>query len=386
MFGKSITLFKMFGFSVRVDLSWLVIFVLIVWSLAGGVFPQELKGLASPVYLVMGVAGAIGLFLSIVLHELSHSLVARRLGLPIRGITLFIFGGVSEMTDEPASPMVELPMAIVGPLSSIAMAFVSYGIAAGARAAGLSAAAAVFAWLGFINGMLAIFNLVPGFPLDGGRVLRAILWRWKNNFRWATRIAAYVGEAIGTALMILGFVSLLLLNPIGGLWWILIGLFLRSAAVQSYRQAVMREALQGEPVSRFMNADPISVPPNLTVADLVDDYIYRYHFEMFPVVENDRLVGCVTARQVRDVARQDWPQRTVAQIATQCSADTTVAPDADTVKALSMMTRNQTSRLIVVDNGRLVGVVTLKDLLKFLALKLELEGENAPRPGAPSSN
>jgi len=376
MFGKGITLFRIFGFAIRADVSWLIILGLVIWSLAGGVFPGELKGLSTGAYILMGVIGAMGLFLSIIFHELCHSLVARRFNLPIRSITLFVFGGVSEMTDEPQSAKAEFLMAVAGPLSSGFLAAVFLLVAYAGRRAGWPAEVnTVIRWIGYINAVLAIFNLVPGFPLDGGRVLRSILWYSKNDLRWATRVAAMAGSGFGLGFMALGFLNLVTLNPIGGLWWIVIGIFLRSAAKQSYQQVVIRQMLQGEAVSKYMNRNPVTVAPNLSVSSLVEDYIYRYHYKMFPVVRNGNLEGCVTTRDVQSVPRDEWDNNAVQSIVKQCAVNNTIGPNDDAMKALSRMSQNGVSRLLVVDDGHLEGIIALSDLLRFLSAKLELEGE-----------
>ncbi len=380
MFGKGITLFRIFGFAIRVDASWLIILALVVWSLAVGYFPNRFEGATRGTYILLGVAGAFGLFASIIFHELSHSLVARVFGLQIRGITLFVFGGVSEMTEEPENAKVEFFMAIAGPLSSFVLGGIFAGIYYGVKSAsGVGPGLAVVGYLAFINILLGIFNLLPGFPLDGGRVLRSILWGAKGNLRWATRVASQVGATFGLLLIGLGILNVLTGNPIGGIWFVLIGMFLRGAAKQGYQQILVREALAGEQVRRFMSDDPVSVPGDLTLDRLVEDYVYRYHYKMYPVVDEGRLAGCITTREIRDVPRDQWPQRTVRDTATECSLDNTVSANEDAMNALQKMGRTQNSRLLVVDGSNLAGVVSLKDMLKFLSLKLELEGEEGHR-------
>jgi Zn-dependent protease/predicted transcriptional regulator len=379
MFRKPLTLFRMFGFAVRIDWSWIIILALVLWSLAGTVFPTQYPDLAWTTYLGMAFAAAFGLFASIVIHELCHSLVARRFGLPMKGITLFLFGGVAEMTDEPRSPKAELLMALAGPAASVAVAAVSAGIwALGTRAGWPVVVIGVFGWIALMNGLLAAFNMIPGFPLDGGRVLRAILWHGKRNFRQATHAASRVGMVFGIVLIVLGVLNLLALNPIGGLWWILIGMFLRGAARRAYQQVLFREALRGESVRRFMNENVVTVPPELNLDDLVEDYIYKFHYKMFPVVEDGRLLGCVSTEDVRDLERDEWPDRTVRDMVQSCGESNAIAPDADAMDALARMSRTGTSRMLVVDDGRLAGILTLKDLMEFLSLKLELEGDDFP--------
>jgi len=374
MFGKRIKLFKLLGFEVGIDLSWIVLAFLIAWSLSVGLFPVHFKGLSTGTYWLMGIIGAAGLFVSIILHELSHSLVARRYGMPMKGITLFIFGGVAQMTDEPTSPKGEFMMAIVGPLSSIAIGLVFYLIyTLGKQGGWPQPVNGVVGYLALINGILAGFNLIPAFPLDGGRILRSILWGIKGNIRWATRVASAIGSGFGIVLIVLAVFQLFQGNFIGAMWWFLIGMFLRGAAKASYQQLMVRNALQGEPVRRFMNADPVTVPPSLSVKDLVEDYVYRYHYKMFPVVDDGKLLGCVSTKEVKDVPHEQWEKKRVEELTAGCTSDNTLTPDTDAVKALSLMNRTGISRLMVTEGDRLAGIITLKDLLKFLSLRMELE-------------
>jgi Zn-dependent protease/CBS domain-containing protein len=374
MFGRRIKLFKLFGFEVRIDLSWMIIAALVTWSLADGLFPYWYPHLSLQVYWIMGIVGALGLFLSIIAHEFCHSLVARNFGMPMKGITLFIFGGVAEMGDEPPTAKAEFLMAIVGPLSSIAIGVIFYLIHLYGESAGWNTPVnGVIYYTAYINGILAVFNLIPAFPLDGGRVLRSILWGIKGNMRWATRVSSAIGSAFGVCLIILGVFEFIRGYVISGVWMFLIGLFLRSAAQMSYQQLLVRKALEGESVRRFMNTNPVSVQDSLTVEQLVEDYIYKYHYKMFPVMAGDKLVGCITTRQVKEIPREKWSRETIREAASPCSPENTIPPQTDAIKALAMMTQSGVSRLLVVERDHLVGLVTLKDLLDFFSLKVELE-------------
>ena len=373
MFGKRVKLFRLLGFEVRIDASWIVIAVLIAWSLSTGLFPFHYKNLSIQTYWLMGIVGAVGLFLSIIVHEFCHSLVARKYGIPMKGITLFIFGGVAEMGDEPSSAKAEFMMAAAGPLSSILIALVFYGMYTTSRGTLPESISGVIEYLAYINGILAAFNLVPAFPLDGGRILRSILWGLKKNLSWATRISASIGSAFGILLIILGVYHVLSGDFIGGMWWFLIGMFLQGAAKASYQQLVTRKALEGEPVRRFMQKNPVTVGPSTSLEHLVEDYIYQYHFKMFPVTEDtDKLIGCITTKQVKEIPREAWRTKTVVEVAAPCSAENTIEPGADSVQALALMRKYNSSRLLVAEAGHLVGIITLKDLMKFLALKVEL--------------
>jgi Zn-dependent protease/CBS domain-containing protein len=391
MFGKGLKLFSLFGFPVRIDLSWVLIFLLLTWSLAAGVFPHEFKDMTTAQYWAMGAIAALGLFASIVLHEFGHSLVARRHGMPMKGITLFIFGGVAEMSDEPPTPRAEFQVAIAGPITSVLIGAACLGAAAASNTLNWpKGVTGVLSYVGIMNGVLVVFNLIPAFPLDGGRVLRSALWKVKNNLKQATRTTSRIGMGFGVVLIVLGVLSIVTGNLIGGIWWVLIGLFLRGAAQSSYQQLLVRRVLEGEPVRQFMATEPITVPPTATIRDVVEHYMYQHHHRMFPVTENGALVGCITSREIRAVPRDQWEERVVRDVAHTCSDENTIEADADAVEALKKMQRDGASRLMVVEGGKLQGTLTLKDLLKFLSLKLELEedmpghlpaGLQAARPG-----
>jgi Zn-dependent protease len=376
MFGKKIPLFKLFGFRVGIDMSWLILAVLITWSLAKGFFPHYFAGFSNTTYWWMGVAGALGLFISIVFHEFCHSLVARQFGIPMKGITLFVFGGVAEMSKEPENAKSEFFMAIVGPISSVILAAVFFLIYnAGKTTNWPGPVKDVLVYLCWLNVILAVFNMIPAFPLDGGRVLRSILWYAKGNLRWATHISSELGAGFGLLLMILGVINFIGGNFIGGLWYFLIGMFIRSASQMSYRHMLIKNALAGEPISRFMVADVVTAPPLITVSDLVEDYFYKYHYKMFPVSENGTIEGCVTTKQIKELPREQWATHKVSEILQPCSEENTISPEADAMKALSLMNSTGNSRLMVIEENKLLGVISLKDMLKFMALKLDLEAD-----------
>lgn len=381
MFGRQITLFKLLGFEVKLDASWIILAFVITWSLAVGYFPAVQPGLAKADYWWMAAIAAIALFASIVVHEFAHSVVARRRGLPMKGITLFVFGGVAEMSGEPPSPGVEFWMAVAGPLTSVAIGAIAYALYKLFGSGWAPQVAGVVHYLGWVNLMLAAFNSIPAFPLDGGRVLRAAVWHFTKNLTRATRIAAQVGSGFAALLIALAVVSLFFGNFVSAIWWFVLGIFLRSAAQQSYEQILIRTELQGEPVSRFMKTDPITVSPAFSVEDLVENYIYRYHYKMFPVVNAaGDLVGCIGTAQVRSIPREEWRQHSVQELMQPCSGDNTISPDTDAVAALSKMSKTGSSRLMVVDHGHLLAIVALKDLLDFLSLKVDLEGRHQAKP------
>ena len=375
MLEKRFTIFRLLGVDVKIHISWAIIALLIAWSLATGFFPSYYPNLSPAIHWWMGVGGALGLFVSIVIHELAHAVVAKKYGIRIRGITLFIFGGVAEMEEEPASAGAELRMAIAGPITSMVLGTGFYVLSvAGKELLWPVLLTGVFYYLGWINWILALFNLVPAFPLDGGRVLRAYLWSRYGSLRKATRTASNIGSAFGTWMIVLGGFVVLRGNFIAGMWWFLIGLFLRGASQSSYQQVIIRKALEGEPIRRFMTPDPVVVPPSLSIEELVEDYIYKYHHELFPVMTDSKLLGCVRAQQVKQFPRSRWAEHSVEELLAPSSTDNTIAADTDTVQALALMQRTGQSRLMVVEGSKLVGIIALKDLLTFLALKLDLEG------------
>lgn len=378
MFGKKIKLFNLLGFQVSIDLSWIILAVLITWSLSKGLFPQYYEGLSTGTYWIMGIAGMIGLVFSIVLHEFCHSIVARKYGMPMKGITLFIFGGVAEMDDEPISPKAEFLMAIAGPISSIFIGFVFLGLLRlGGQLEWSKPFKGVIGYLMFINFILAGFNLIPAFPLDGGRVLRSALWGWKKDLNKATRISSNFGSAFAVLLMILGVLSILAGNFIGGLWWLLIGLFIKGASQGSYQNLIFRNMISGKTVGELMTTDPVTIPADVSLSEAVEDYFYKYHHRMYPVVRDGELLGCLTTRQLQNFPKGLWHEQNVSDIAHKCDDSNMVNINADAFKVLKDLNKKQNSRLLVVENGSLKGVITHKDIMDYLLIRNDLEARHA---------
>jgi Zn-dependent protease len=380
VFAHRIKVFALFGFEVWIDASWLLIALLIAWTLAAAVFPAAIPGLGTATYWWMAIAATIGLLFSIVFHETAHSLVARRYGIEIRGITLFVFGGVAQMAAEPDRPCAEFLMASAGPIASFALSAALFALYAAIGSLHAPAPLAEVVWyLGFLNAMLGGFNLVPAFPLDGGRMLRAALWGWRQDISWATRIAASAGEAFGILLIVLGVVNVLLGNVIGGMWQFLIGMFVRAAAGAGYRQTMAQQLLAGVSVSEVMTPDPISVPPELPIDRFVEEYVYRYHHREFPVTRERALVGSVGTKEVAALDRRRWPHTAVAAVAVAATPADMIAPEAAALAAIAQMSSSGKRRLFVARDGRLVGIVSHRDLMELISVRLELVGE---RPGA----
>lgn len=374
---KGYRLFRVFGIDVKLNLTWLLLGLLITWTLAAEFFPNDYPGLAISTYWWMGVVGAIGILFSIVFHELSHSLVARYFGQPMGGITLFIFGGVAEMKEEPTSPKIEFLMAFAGPLASLVLALVFMLFEQVASTMGWpKPLIGIGSYLSYVNMLLAVFNLVPAFPLDGGRMLRAALWFWRRDLLGATETASRIGSGFGLALVFLGVFAFIQGQFIGGMWWLLIGAFLRTAAAATYRQLVVSEMLRDKPVRDFMQTQPVTVPPYVSIQTFVDDYVYHHHFKMFPVVDNGRLLGCINTGDIKQVARDQWSATRISQLVAPSSDANSVSPDTLASRLIAKMSRlGANSRYMVVDVDELVGVISLRDLKAYIALKLELESQ-----------
>jgi len=374
------------GLPIRVHASWFVILVLVTWSLATGWYPTMLPDAGQLRWWLLGAVGALGLFTSILLHEMAHAFVGRRLGVRTRAITLFLFGGVAELEDEPHRPSVELWVALAGPLATVAI----IGILSVARwawtgASGGALFAAVIDQLFLVNVSLLVFNLVPAFPLDGGRVLRAILWRRRSDLRWATRVASGLGSGFGSVLILLGLVVALTGSLLSGMWLALIGLFLRGAARASYRQLLLKRMLEGEPVRRFARADVVSVPPDLPLDQFVNEYVYRYRHSAFPVVDGRRLVGTVDTKDIRSISPEGRGTARVSDLLIPASDATTIHPEQDALEALARMQKHGLRRLAVVSSsGELEGLLSLSDLLGLFQLKVELEDVSSETPSGPA--
>jgi Zn-dependent protease len=364
--GNAVTLFRVAGIPVRVHVSWLAIYGLLAWSLSVGYFPQVLPDMPVRTHWVTGFVAALLLFVSVFLHELSHSVVARSRGLPVTAITLHVFGGVSELGREPDSPGLEFWMAVAGPLTSFALA--GLALAAAGPADARPAVAAILRYLGLVNVVVGVFNLVPGFPLDGGRVLRAALWRVWGDLQRATRVASRAGSIVGAVLMGIGVLRAFTGEFLGGLWFVLIGLFLRQAAEGSYQQLVVRRALGPLAVRDVMTREVVHVAPDLPLAKAVDDYFWRHHVTSFPVVDGGRVLGILSVHRLGEVPQDRWAATTVRQVMLPL-ADTLSAAPADRLpEALDKLSRNGLGRLAVVDGGRLAGYLSLKDVLHVLTV------------------
>jgi Zn-dependent protease/CBS domain-containing protein len=383
---------RIFGINIYLDWSWIFIFLLITWSLAVGVFPAWHPDWSPGLSFAVAIVASLLFFASILIHELSHSLVAKARGLPVRSITLFLFGGASNIEREPHDPKTEFLMAVVGPLTSIILGFIFLflGGTLASRMGGimmddpvqtisrLSPLLTLFLWLGPINIFVGLFNLLPGFPLDGGRILRSILWAVTKNFRLATLWAAGVGHVIAWLLIISGLtmafgvtIPLFGTGLINGLWLIFLGWFLNVAASRSYHQVVIQDLLDDVPVSLLMRNNVEAVSPDISVSTLVYKYIIDTGESAFPIVEGDRIVGLVSLEDVRKIQRDAWDRTIVREIMTGADKLAVVSPEEKVSEALNQLEKRDVRQVPVVQNGHLIGLLRRRDIMKWLQTQSE---------------
>jgi len=358
---------SVFGIEIRIDYSWFVIFVLILWTLTRNVFPTAHPGEASGTYLVMGLAGTLLFFASLLAHELAHSLVARARGIPVHSITLFIFGGVARTTAEFESPGDEFRIAAAGPLSSLLIAALFWLVAwAGAALALPVAVTGVASYLALINFVLAVFNLFPGFPLDGGRLFRALVWHRTGDVSRATRIATNGGKVFGYMLMVLGFLNMFSGNGLGGVWLVFIGWFVRMAAESSYAQHVLRRSLEGVRARDVMSPDPRTIEPGATLQRFLQDHVLAGRHHSYPVSAHGRALGLMTLDRVRAVPKEEWGTRSVHEAMIPISSGITVAPHASVADAMLKLNESPVGRILVTEGDRLLGIISQADVARWL--------------------
>jgi Zn-dependent protease/CBS domain-containing protein len=380
----SIRVARIFGLDIFVHWSWFAIFILLVWSLADGFF-KDIGGddWSAASRWAAALITSIAFFASVLLHEMSHSLVARRLGLPVQSITLFIFGGVSALTREPESARDEFKVAIAGPAASFLIAAVMgivFGILFATGNEG-SVPGAICGYLSFINLALGIFNMLPGYPLDGGRVLRAALWASSRNMLKATRWAATSGSAISFGLIALGVLSLLAGGFVGGIWFIVIGWFLRNTSEQAYQQVLLKNTLEGAKVREMLNQRYIAAPPDDTLAHIVNEHFLAQGFRCVPVVVADDLLGLITMSDIRKIPSEEWPTTSAFRAMTPRERLLVVDPEDELLSALQIMAANEVNQVPVIDRQRnFLGLVTREDVLRLIHLKTELGQAATPPP------
>lgn len=376
---------RIFGIDIRINWSWIIIFLLVTWNLAAGVFPILHPDWSILLRWGLGVAASVLFFGSVLAHELAHSLVAQSRGLNVSEITLFLFGGVSNLEEEPPSAMTEFLMAVVGPLTSIILGVIFLffaGISSGALVgiggsieslASLSPLATLFIWLGPINIILGIFNLIPGFPLDGGRVFRSILWGITGNLQQSTKYASWVGQAFGWAFIFVGISMVFGINfpifgtgIIGGIWLAFIGWFLIGVARQGYEQVMVEDVLKNTPVKEMMKVNVASIAPDTLVTALVHDHILGTDQRAFPVIKDNHLLGLVCLDDVRKIPKDEWTKTRVQEIMTPENELHIVAPTGKASDALKTLAAEDINQMPVVEDGKFIGLLSRRDILLWL--------------------
>jgi Zn-dependent protease len=364
------SLFRIAGIHIRVQPSWFFIFFLVLLTLSTGHYPAAAPGQGFASYWLAGLLTTLLFFVSLLIHELAHAWMALRAGLEVPRITLFLFGGVSEIQREPPTPAIEFRIAVLGPLTSFALgAF--FWFASTLLPAEPWYLAAVARYLGWINLALGAFNLLPGYPLDGGRVLRAFLWKKTGSLQRATRAASIAGKSFGVALMVLGGIEILLGGLMGGIWLILIGLFLRSLAGQSYQSLLLRRMLEDGSVEDVMTPAGrlVRVDPDVSLRELVDDYFLKHGYRGFPVTRDGELLGLITLEGVRQRERSTWEGTSVREAMVPLSAETSIGVHTPLTEAVKKIAASPAGRLLVVEDGELAGWISTADLTRFLDLK-----------------
>lgn len=373
MTSNSFKLGRVAGIDIGVHWSWLFIYVLLTWSLGSTLFDEEFPGWTAGQRWLAGLITASLFFASILLHELSHAVMARRLGLPVHSITLFIFGGVSSLGREPDKPRDEFLIAVVGPGTSFLLSAV-FGLAWLFVDPVSHVLSVVCGYLALVNLSLGAFNMLPGFPLDGGRIFRSAVWARKHNLLWATRLASMVGVTVAYILIVAGIVITFWTAFITGIWLIFIGWFLKNASEASYQQMVLHEALEGVPVTTLAHNGAVPVRPDITLRQLADDYILRQGLRYFPVVsEAGVLLGLVTLSDLQHVPDTQWPQTTVYRAMTPRDRLVALSPLDDAVRAFELMVDRDVHQLPILDrDGRLLGFITRAQLMDLIRNRVQL--------------
>jgi CBS domain-containing protein len=364
---------KIMGVEIRLHYTWFIIFILITWTLAVFYMPFQYPGLTNDVYWITGFVSSIILFSSVLFHELFHTYFALRKGIPVPNITLFLFGGVTQIAEEPQDPDFELRMAFAGPASSFLLSLI-FGliwlVAVQFNLPVIIIAPLNYGWL--INALLGGFNLIPAFPMDGGRILRAGIWKAKKDMVVATRMASRAGETISYLFIFFGLFLIIFDGFISGLWFILIGWFIKSGAEASLKQTVISQALSGVDVGDIMTKEVHTIAPNTSILDVVENYFYKYKHGGFPVVEDGNLLGMLTTQDVRAVAKERWGELKAKDIMTSSEKLVKTQPEEPVVDAFLKLSKRDIGRLPVVKDGKLVGIISRSDVMHMIRVKTEL--------------
>jgi len=359
------------GIDIFLHVSWLIILVLLTWSLATGWFATFYPGWSPFTYWVVSVLAALLLFASVLLHELAHSLVARQRGLPVKNITLFIFGGISNLEQEPTNAGVEFQMSLVGPLTSLLIGGLSFLLLV-LIGRGSSPLAAILGYLAAANIVLGLFNLLPGFPLDGGRVFRSIIWKVSGSLSMATRAATLVGQAMAYLLILGGIWLLFRGNLLAGIWIGFLGWFLLTGAQSAHAQFRLQTMFKGVSVGQVMNSSPVTVPANISLQKLVDEFLLPHGWRSAFVMQVDQLVGLITLSDIRHTPREQWGQTPVGHAMIPVERLHVVSPQQSIKEVVPLMVAQDVNQLAVIEEGRLVGVLSREDIMRSLQIRQSL--------------
>jgi Zn-dependent protease/CBS domain-containing protein len=382
---SSFKLFRIAGIDIGINYSWIFIFIFFSWTIADGYFPSLYPNWNTAAYWVTGIITSLLLFVSVLLHELAHSLVAKSRGLPVKSITLFILGGVSNLEEEPKAPMIEFSMAIVGPVTSIVLGLICWGINGGAFSISSTSpndlrtyTLAIIGFLAYINLALGVFNLLPGFPMDGGRVLRSILWGTMKNLVRATDIAGVVGQAFGWVFIGYGIYLVISASLFSGLWAAFIGWFLMSAADTSRKEVKLRERLSHVKVKELMNMNVPTISPDASVQDMVAGIFRKQHDRAVPVCRDGQLTGIATIDDIKKVPQERWAETRVKDIMTGGNLYT-VSPDDNLNTAMELIARHNINQVLIKDGGQCAGILTRADIIRNIQMSQELGISNRDR-------
>lgn len=373
--GSSFSIGRIAGIRIGVHWSWLVVFALFVWTLSTGVFPRSNPGLSDTTHLVIAFVAAVLFFVSVLLHELGHALQARRDGVEIEGITLWLFGGVATLKGAWQSAGSELRIAVAGPAVTVVLTVLFLGLA---LVRGPEEVDAVVAWLGFVNLSLLLFNLIPAVPLDGGRILHAVLWHLRGEFGWATRVSSTIGRGFGFVLIGVGVAMFVVQGSFSGAWLVFLGWFLLAAASAEVRYSAARQALDGLRVGDLMTLEPVAVAPDLPLGRFMDEVVRSRRFTTYPVVEQGHAVGLLPFRRVAEVPRPEWDEKRVRDCMLALDDVPVLTPDEEALDALAELSQDDVHRGLVVEDGRLVGLLSITDLMRTLEAP-----PRRPRPAPP---
>ena len=373
MFKTSLKLFKIAGIEIRLDYSWFLIFAILAYYFGFSYFPQLLPELNAGIIALITIITVLLFFFSVLVHELCHSLIAKSKGIEVKRISLWIFGGMAEIEKEPDTPAKEFVMAIAGPVASFVLAVI-FGIV-WFFTRNFAPVGEPAAYLAGINIILGVFNLLPGYPLDGGRVLRSIIWKATGNLKRSTFIASITGRVFGFMLIAVGIVFVFTGNFLNGVWFALIGWFLQSAAYMSYRQLIFDTSIKGVKVKDIISEDIITVAQETTLQELVDDYFMKYRFSRFPVITNihsKKLIGVISIHDIKAFPKDEWNVITVGEIVKSISAGEIVPEDMEVSEAIKQMTKSNSGHLVVMAGSRIKGMLTKTDVMNYMKFYSEL--------------